>query len=211
MMHTQPVDILEDLVDRLTVKFPEMGPFGVVAHDPLLQQLRESISSSTGRTHRMAVPLAERSPLNIAAFDLYEDLDGRIAVLAGDAQGRPEDRLRAWHLAFEASRHLGEVTEVEWLTMVALVGDWVRRIDAMFDPPLQREILAACPMCSVRHILSTQGLQQSALYAEYRRGYALVARCRACNERWTGEAQLIALARTIDADVDVIALAEFRG
>lgn len=203
-------DPLEEIVDRLTVPCPEVSGGTVMVHDPLLSRLRESISSSLGGTRNGVRAASERSLLNVAAFTLYEDLDGRISVLTGDAAGHPEDRLRSWRNRYAASRTRGEVDEPTWLLTVSILGGWVLRIEDLLDPPVVMELLAPCPSCGARHIITNQDTQMSALYAGYRRGSDIMARCRVCSMRWTGESQLIALARRIDADVNLEALALFR-
>jgi hypothetical protein len=202
-------DPLEEIVDRLTVPCPDLTGGTVVVFDPLLPRLREAISSSLGGTRSGVHAAHERSLLNVAAFTLYEDLDGRISVLTGDASGWPEDRLRAWKLRYLAEYSRGEVPEPAWLVTLGILGGWVRRIEDLLDPPIVLELLAACPNCGARHII-TADLQMSALFAGYRRGADIMARCRVCGMSWLGESQLIALARRINADVNLEALAQFR-
>lgn len=203
-------DPLEEVVDRLTVPCPDLTGGTVIVYDPLLPRLREAISSSLGGTRGGVRAMHERSLLNVAAFTLYEDLDGRISVLTGDASRYPEDRLRSWQDRYLAARTRGEVPEPTWLLTLSILGGWVRRIEDLLDPPVVLELLAPCPACGARHIITSQDTQISALYAGYRRGADIMARCRVCSMRWDGESQLIALARRIDADVNLEALAMFR-
>ena len=202
-------DPLEEVVDRLTVPCPDSTGGTVVIYDPLLPRLREAISSSLGGTRGGVRAAHERSLLNVAAFTLYEDLDGRISVLTGEVGRMPEDRLRSWRERYAAARIRGEVEEATWLLTLSILGGWIRRIEDLLDPPVILELLAACPSCGARHII-TQDTQMSAMYAGYRRGSDIMARCRVCSMSWTGESQLIALARRIDAEVNLEALAAFR-
>jgi hypothetical protein len=202
-------DPLEEVVDRLTVPCPDTTGGTVVVHEPLLPRLREAVASSLGGTRSGVRAAHERSLLNVAAFTLYEDLDGRISVLTGDTAGWPEDRLRSWKDRYLAARSRGEVQEAAWLLTLSILGGWVRRIEDLMDPPIMLELLAACPNCGARHIITSDS-QMSALYAGYRRGSDIMARCRVCGMHWTGESQLITLAKRIDAQVNLEALAAFR-
>lgn len=204
------LDPLEEVVDRLTVPCPDSTGSTVVVHEPLLPRLRESIGASLGGTRGGVNAAHERSVLNVAAFTLYEDLDGRISVLTGDTTGWPEERLRRWRERYAAARIRGEVPEATWLLTVGVVGGWVQRIEDLMDPPVMMELLAPCPNCGARYITTSSSTRVSALFAGYRRGGDITARCRVCKTLWTGESQLIVLARLIEADVDLEALAVFR-
>lgn len=208
-MRYRITDPLEEIVDRLTVPCPDLSGGTVIVYEPLLPRLREAIASSLGGTRGSVHAAHERSLLNVAAFTLYEDLDGRISVLCDDASGWPEDRLRTWLARYQVAHARGEVGEPAWLFTLTILGGWVHRIEDLLDPPVMLELLAACPNCGARHIITAEQ-QMSALYAGYRRGGDIMARCRVCGMTWTGESQLITLAKRIDAQVNLEALAQFR-
>lgn len=210
------MDVLSELVTQLTTRHRDQRSGQVV--DPLLLQLRHGIHSNVGRTHAGHSSLAERAPLDLAAFDLYEDIDGRIASLwrmateTGRIDKSPERNLQLWFLAFSASWALGETNEAQMLMALGRLNSWVARIESHFDPPQVCEILAACPNagCARRYWIDKSGVRHSALMVEYRPGRELVGQCRSCGMRWSGDASLVALAKSIEATIDVDALREAR-
>jgi len=182
---------------------------------PLLVRLRANIRPSLGKTHSGHSGAGERNVINLAAFELYEDLDGRIAslyVMATDlpSLGRPEANLIGWHRAFRGAWLRREITEAQELLALTRLGSWVRRIEDLFEPPVVKELLAPCPVCGMRWKLDRDGTRHSTLYAQYRPGSVVEAGCRACNTRWLGDAMLVSLAKAIEAEVDVDALREAR-
>jgi hypothetical protein len=202
-------DPLEEVTDRLTVPIPDSSGRTVVVHPALLPRLREAIGSSLGGTRSGVNAPQERSVINVAAFTLYEDLDGRATVLTDDRTGWPEERLRRWRPRYAAAHQRGEVSEASWVFTIRLLNGWAHRIEDLMDPPVVMELLAPCPSCGARYI-TTGDTRVSALYAGYRRGGDITARCRVCKALWTGESQLVILAGLIDAEVNPTVLAAFR-
>src|SRR5690554_1967822 len=58
--------------------------------DPsLLEQLRRAITSDLGGAGGSARPARERTSLDVAAFGMYEDIDGRVRSWLADVGERP--------------------------------------------------------------------------------------------------------------------------
>ena len=205
--------VLTDMVTQLSTRHLDRRSGQLRA--PLLGQLRGALRPSLGKTQDGHSGVGERSVLNIAAFDLYEDIDGRIASLwlmateTGRLRGSPEKNLQAWYVAFAATWAFGEISDAQLLLALARTSSFVTRIENYFDPPLVREVLAPCPTCSQRYAI-VGGVRVSALYVEYRRGSELMARCHCCPSVWAGDAQLVGLAKAIGATIDVDALRDAR-
>lgn len=210
------MDVLSELTYKLATRHKDLSSGKMV--DPLLGQLRGAIHANLGKTHSGHSPLSERSPLDLEAFDMYEDIDGRIASLwqmateTGHSLGSPEKNLLAWYRAFCASWALRETNDAQMLRALARLSGWANRIENYFDPAQECEILAACPSdgCGRRYWIDALGIRHSALVVEYRPGRELVGRCRSCATTWHGDAQLIGLAKAIEAPIDVDAIREAR-
>jgi hypothetical protein len=215
---------LKLLVDRLArhhqapVMYEEEGkPIARTAwKEPLLAELRAAIHSSTGQTHSGHSAVNERSVLNVQAFTLYEDIAGRIASMyASTTNARPdptpETNLTDWFDAFAAARAAGENVETQGALAWERLTKMVDRIADMFDPPVTKEILGACPVCGDRYAPNhVDDTRVSAVYAQYRRGGHVQAQCRSCGADWYGESRLVELARGIEATTDFELLAEIR-
>lgn len=226
-----PVDVdeavrpLKALVDQLarrhqaTVTYEDDGkPATRIAwKDPLLEELRAAIHSSTGQTHSGHSPANERSSLNLQAFTIYEDIAGRIASMYATATDQrpdqsPELNLTGWFDAFAAAHKTGDVIETQMAVAWERLTNMIDRIVDLFDPPVSKEITEPCPVpgCGARYVGSDDGNQVAALNAQYRRGGHVTAACRACGTEWFGESRLVELARGINASTDFEQLAEIR-
>ena len=210
------MDVLSELTYKLATRHKDVRSGHMV--DPLLVQLRSAIHSNLGKTHSGHSAKSERAPLDLEAFDMYEDIDGRIASLwlmateTGRLLGSPERNLLGWYRQFCASWALRETNDAQMLLALGRLSSWVNRIDDYFDPAQVCEILTACPSagCGHRYWIDAQGIRHSALVVEYRPGRELVGRCRACATTWHGDAQLVGLAKAIDAPLDVDAIRDAR-
>jgi hypothetical protein len=184
--------------------------------EPLLAELRAAIHSSTGQTHSGHSAVNERSVLNVQAFTLYEDIAGRIASMYASATNArpdptPETNLTEWFDTFEAAHAAGENVETQGALAWERLANMVDRIVDMFDPPVTKEILGACPVCGDRYARNhADDTRVSAVCAQYRRGGHVQARCRSCGTDWYGESRLVELARGIEAATDFELLAEIR-
>lgn len=179
--------------------------------DPLIGLLREAATSSTGGGGSSGNG-GERSVINLAAFDLYETIDGVVRA-----------HLNAWHLphkgALEAAmQRMYDAIPAEiavWMTpeqaddVYARFGQWVRKIEDLFDPPHVKEFAGACPNeeCGETHH-EDGDVKNLALAAVIREGWAVVVECRACGAVWQGQDELTALAEHIGAEVDWTTLFE---
>lgn len=189
------------------------GKYRPVDYKPLLTMLAEAKASSLGRTSAGRSPAAERSLLNLEAFTLWEDIDGRV---------------RSWLSELSKERHRGELPElvvrlaglVKALHAANQIPDstadriaglfprWCDRIWGLFDPPTVKNLVGACPACSAVEYVALDGAKTTALIAYYWKGLTPEAKCQCCGEHWAGEKALLELGWHIGATVDETALRE---
>lgn len=189
----------------------------VIIHLPLLEILRTEVRASTGGTRGGANAAHERVSLSLEAFGLYEDIDGRISSMYNSATDlrpleTPELTLEAWYKAFRHEIALRTVTDVQIALQTSRVAEFVTRIEAFFKPATSKEITSPCPICGERYWFdaSNGGARSSTLYARFKVGEDIEARCRWCGTEWTGDAQLVALAKMIGQTIDLEALRNAR-
>lgn len=191
---------------------------GVLVTEPsLLTQLYRAIRSSSGGTTVGASSSSERIPLNTAAFQLYLELCDAILAEARAWTHRrdlmaafPEANLAHWLDAFEAGRQRGEVVRSQEEHALRMLDGWLRSVDDLFDPPIRKEILAACPTCGERYWDDYRAeTRTSSLRVEYRPGAgSLEASCRWCLQRWATTRDLITLGEAIGVPFNAAAIAE---
>lgn len=185
---------------------------GVAKHrDPLIGLLRESATSSTGGGGGSGSG-GDRSVINLAAFELYETIDGyaraHLDAWKLPTRGLLEDVLQRMFDAIPAEIAV-------WMTadqadeVYARFGQWVRKIEDLFDPPHTKEFPGACPNeeCGETHH-EKDGVSNLALAAVIRPGWAVIVECRACGSMWQGQESLTALAEHIGAEIDWATLLE---
>ena len=200
-----------DMVRRLTVDTTRTVDGREVTAGALLDQIRAAIHSGTGRTHGGHASPNERSPLDMAAFERFEDLDGQIASLFVSATDLPrhptaEENVTGWWEEFQAAHARGEIVAAQIDVAYRRVGGWVRRIEDYFEPPTVKEITHACPRCGERYFYACEArvpVRRSALYVEVRPGKPMEGFCRSCGAEWVGEGRLQQLGRAIRMPVVV--------
>lgn len=166
----------------------------------LLQQLRsilgEAVSSGGNSSGFEA-----KVPINVPAFTLYQEIErttrGRYQALTLGWQPHPsiEANLEIWAALAEAGRSSTDDGD-EIADVARITSEWIRRIEAIFDPPRVTELRAACPACSAEHTEETRDgerIRSRALAA-----VADTVTCRACDATWTGR-EIHGLKAALDA------------
>lgn len=199
--------------DVLTPHETGTGRYQPIDYPPMLDMLRGAISSSLGKTGAGRSPDAERNILNLAAFSLWEHIDGTTrAWLRELSKSRPPDDLKAAMVSLggiiQAMHASNQMKESRHGHMVAMFGRWKTQIWELFDPPVVKELIGECPNCSMRVYADLEGKQSTALIAFYWKGIRPEAKCQCCGEHWVGEAQMISLGRVLGATMDEDALRE---
>ena len=187
---------------------------------PLLEQLREAISSSMGGGSGGGGG-AGGNLLNFTALELLELIDG---ITRGwlrewhiDHGGELTEAMQRLPHAIQAQHAAGAIDDDFRERLDAEFGKWVWQIEDLFDPPHQKELTAPCPECGERHhlvqekdedghVIDTR--QQAAVSIPIKRGRAVIAECRNCGAMWATESELVGLAEAMGLEVDVVALRE---
>lgn len=215
-----PLERIRKLVDVLSTDHVEHVWAGesivAVERGALLTELRGGIHGEIGRTEPGRGQAAhERLGLNLQAFELYEDITGRIesfhkAVTGNRRRATPEETLRAWYVSYRAFFMSGHFQEGHARRVIRQLEGFVKRIRDHFDPPRVKELTGACPAegCGLEVTKSASGATQSALYVAYRADERASVRCRACGSEWAGERTLLELGYYLRANVDEAALRE---
>ena len=219
-MSEQQVERIRQLVNRLAKPHEEKIWAGEtivsLPRDPLLADLRRAVQGDLGKSDAgRSVDPAARSILDLDAFELYEDISGRIAsfykaMTGNKPRDTPEESLTGWFVVFRAFHMSGRYTEQQTGRIESQLKRFVGRITAYLDPPRVKEITGPCPMepCRAEHVPTPAGGTATALYASYRKDEQPVVRCRACGSEWVGERALLEIGYHIGATVDSEALRE---
>ena len=189
------------------------GRYQPIDYPPLLDMLRSAVSSSLGKTGAGRSPDAERNILNLAAFSLWEHIDGTTrAWLRELSKNRAPDDLKEAMISLggiiQSLHASNQIKESRHAHMVAMFGRWKTQIWELFDPPVVKDIVGACPNCEATAYTALDGGKQSAIIAYYWKGLRPEAKCQCCGEHWTGERELLDLGYHLGATVDEDALRE---
>jgi len=179
--------------------------------EPLLVQLRLAIHNNIGGSGG-GKQARERTPLDVGAFALFEDIDGRVRSWLSDLGGRvgkdltTEAVLRAWYVLWSAGPHRSLLVE----RYTDMLEGWAQQIKDKLDPPAQIEITAPCPVCGVEWLnvgLKLPDGSDDPNDVERLRVLAAVERenmddsfamCKSCNRVWRGVGQMRALRIAMD-------------
>jgi hypothetical protein len=179
--------------------------------EPLLVQLRLAIHNNIGGSGG-GKQARERTPLDVGAFALFEDIDGRVRSWMSELGGRVgkglavEAVLRAWFVWWSAGQR--EPVLVERFT--DMLEGWAQQIRDKLDPPSQIEITSPCPVCGVEWVnigLKLADGSDDPDDVERVRVLAAVERenmddsyamCKSCNRVWRGVGQMRSLRIAID-------------
>ena len=179
--------------------------------EPLLARLRDAIRNNIGGNGG-GKQARERTPLDVGAFQLFEDIDGRIRswmLGIGGTAGRnleAEAILRSWFVMWSAGQH--EPFEVVRFTTT--IEGWVRQINDKLDPPNQIEITSGCPICGAEWMNTGTKLADGSddpndvervrvlIAVEHENMDDSYAMCRACRRMWPGLGQMRTLRILLD-------------
>ncbi len=177
---------------------------------PLLEQLREAISSSTGAGSGGGGSTGGNL-LNFAALELWEYIDG---ITRGwlrewgiNYNGELTEALQRLPHAIQAQHAAGAIDDDFRERLEAGFGKWVYQIEDLFDPPHQKELTAPCPECGERYF-EDGDTRRAAVTIPVKRGRAVIAECGACGAMWATESELVILAERMGIEVDFVALRE---
>jgi len=169
----------------------------------LLYQLRHAISGDLGSHGGGSKAAHERTPFDVAAFTMYEDIDGRVRAWAADAGMAPqhtrvEDVLRSWFPIWTVKAIPDQLVDRH----TAILTRWAVGINDLLDPPTKQELTAPCPLCGQMWATVGKGEEAEsvrALWAVWRDNkddsYGM---CRACDHMWRGISAMRQLRISID-------------
>lgn len=115
---------------------------------PLLDWLRDCIASNTGGTGG-GKQARERTPMDVGAFTLYEDIDGRVRSWMSELGARAGKNLPASKiLASWYTLWIGTNPSDRMIQAYAdIMEGWANSIRDVLDPPKRIEITSPCPFC----------------------------------------------------------------
>lgn len=200
-------------IERLTQKWTDVvaptepgGEYRHVEHDALLALLAESVRSSLGRTAAGPGGGNDRSPIDIRAFTLLEDIDGIVRAWGRefklDHKGELKALLVTVYAEVETLWASNQLTESVYVGLTNGFVRWAEDIWGMFDPPIRKEITAECPECHERYFHTPHQERQAAMFAEARAGVEPFVQCQRCGANWEGREKMLLLARSIGANTD---------
>jgi hypothetical protein len=155
---------------------------------PLLDQLDEAIRSDMGLTQSGASLAHERNILDADALQKFIQISSQIrdwCRMAGvrKPSRQPARALQQWHVAAMGS--LNEASEV-WHTET--LQRWASYVRGKLDPPRERELPGACPVCGECEWWRDGVRFVRPLVVRYRVGPGLLVgasgHCRACARVW---------------------------
>lgn len=201
----------ERAVVRLTEDHTEMTEGGAVEWPPLLVWLESAVTEIVGRKGGGAGGAGV--PLNADALDLLQFIDRRVRMMREALHlpsqgGRVKDTAVVWE-ATVTERKGGRMDDEQWERITDELGDWVTRIEALYDRPRKMEVTVPCPRCEERWMLDANGDRVAAVAVEFAEGRAPVAECRVdgCAAMWVGWADVARLGFTLGAAQDMAVLA----
>jgi hypothetical protein len=217
--HDDPIrDQALEAVDKLTQPWGHLfGPrelgannYKRVEYDPLLDSLKAAIHSSLGKTQDGASADNTRNPINLRAFDMWDNIDGHIRAWSQMLDTKRDDDAKIMLRRIYVKVHALPADATEHKRFSYMVRGWVNQINELFDPPIIKELVADCPRseCAKRYVIDDEGNVSAALIAYYRKDAQPEAKCRGCGAVWQGERQLLELGYSIKATVDEEALKE---
>lgn len=227
MNDPNPLHDLLDAIDRLTLPIKDpvwqdvwdpiknrvTGREVVTVHrDALIVQLRKAITSSVSApSNPVSGGGAMMGGLNVAAFVLYETIDGRIRAAWQElhqdkSKALTEQILRKWYIHIRNLFESGQVPDSFIFDWQRITRGWVRQIEGMFNPEVMKELVGPCPSCEAIRATNREGEEQSALYLHYSSENNPEAVCRLCGWNVSGERGLLELGYHLGATVDEEAL-----
>ncbi|KKI20548.1 MULTISPECIES: hypothetical protein [unclassified Leucobacter] len=187
---------------------------------PLLEQLRDARYSSVGTGGSSASGTG--SLINYRAIAEYETIDGRVRGWLDhfnqESKGDLIELVPALLRTIRAEIAGRRLDEAEGERLLGMFAEAVEQIEDFLDPPHEKELLAACPACGERYVLTVGDgedepdakspvTRAAAVRMLVKPGRTPMAMCHGCETTWTGPAELQALAIGAGLTVDLEALA----
>ena len=210
-----PAQLLLDALDKLTKPQTVANWRGddIVRRTdpPLLDWLRDAIANSMGGSGG-GKQARERTPMDVGAFTLYEDIDGRVRSWVNDLGGKPGKNLtptqilRSWYVLW----NVGNPSERMVAAYAHILEGWVQAVNDILDPPKRIEITSPCPVCGREWINVGLKLADGSddpndlervhvlIAVERESIHESFAMCRACDRVWTGTGEMRQLRIAID-------------
>lgn len=159
----------------------------------LLDQLREAVTpGAEAGSKGSGVP----APVAVNALDLLNDITATateywsLFTQTHTVHGSLDDRIRSWAANVRGHRE-DAIQTAEWIT-----GEWVQRINDLFDPPKMQQVKGNCPDCGARYTYTQQDgetVRTPALQVTVREGGQSYAECGDCGAYWSrGQMHLLA-------------------
>lgn len=178
---------------------------------PLLERLRLAVVSNLGGNGG-GKQARERTPMDVGAFTLYEDIDGRIRSWLSElgerlpASATAAEAIRRWYVLWLSSSR----AEAASFDRARTIDAWTAQIRDKLDSPKRIEITAPCPSCGEEWVnigLKLEDGSDDPDDVERVRALAAVERetiddsyasCAACRTVWMGVGRMRALRIAID-------------
>lgn len=181
---------------------PEGGSEIVMPALSLLEELRLAVVSNIGGGSGGSKAARERTPLDVTAFNLLEQIDGRVRSWVDEfgesRSGGLEWVLRRWYALFTRYPREGAVEG----RYVGILSGWAQQIEDLIDPPARQEITSPCPECGQLWVTKGQGSDTEsirALWASWRTNPEdSDASCQGCGKVWHGVIGMRSLRMAID-------------
>lgn len=220
-MNAEPGTPMNDLltsIDRLTkpvrraftqheVEFAGMvlpERIVTITDQSLLEQLAAAVGSSMEQGKGSGRLARERTPVDISALMLLEEIDERVRSWMLDAGIRASSRaelsslLRRWFIAWKVKR----VEDAAILEHNRVIDRWVTQIQDMLEPPVKQELTSRCPRCQKMWVTVGKGEDAEsvrALWAVWRENPDdSYGTCRGCGHIWLGVGNMRLLRIAID-------------
>jgi hypothetical protein len=181
---------------------PEGGEDVTLPALSLVEQLRLAVVSNIGGGSGASKAARERTPLDVTAFTLLEQIDGRVRSWVDEfgesRSGGLEWVVRRWYSLF--TRYPRE--EAVEGRYVGILSGWAQQIEDLMDPPARQEITSPCPACG--QLWVTRGQKDDtesvrALWASWRSTPENSdASCQGCGKVWHGVMGMRSLRMAID-------------
>lgn len=211
---------LAELVEELALGRIDENDHGRTFTPALLTQLRAAVFGDVGGTKQGASSGAP-IPLNVGAFQLWEDLTGQIAAqFNGATDMRPSPspavNLLGWWAAFSAAAYRTDrIPSSDELPLLARevaserLEGWAKRIRDHFVAPIVKELVFECPACGARRVTVGEGetaVERFALEVTIPKTEDLFVTCLKCHTQWVGNVEVINLGRRSGLPIDVDAI-----
>lgn len=203
----EAVDTLtKDIIEHIRQTDDDGNYLGThtVIHPPLLEQLHQRVTPSTGNDAGSKSSPRERNMVDSAALYEYAKMSSAIwdwcRMAGATVDKKPVDDLRRWYIAHTSHTDRDD----DWYTRE--LRRWEGVIRNKLEPPKQVEIQAACPVCGPDPWVDGEGSRQpNRLWLEYRldldgkpSNERTTCRNPNCNAVWEGEESMKELGEELD-------------